>query len=94
MIRWQGFSRLNNSGQPAPSCTVTVYNKGTSQPSTIYKANDAAQPEANPFTAGTDGFAEFYAANGRYDIQFSGGGIVTPWSLGDVVLYDPGTLGS
>ena len=94
MIRWQGFSRLNNSGAPAPSATCTVYNKGTNSLSLLYKANDAAQPQANPFTTGTDGFALFYAANGRYDVQFSGGGIATPWSYGDVALYDPGTLGS
>ena len=94
MVRWQGFSRLNNSGQPAPSATVTVYNKGTNVLSTIYLANNVAQPQANPFTAGVDGFALFYGANGRYDIQFSGGGIVTPWSLGDVALYDPGTISS
>ena len=94
MMRWQGFSRLNTSGQPAPSATVTVYGKGTSNLSNIYLANNVAQPQANPFTAGTDGFGLFYAANGRYDIQFSGGGIVSPWSLGDVILYDPGTVGS
>lgn len=94
MIRWQGFSRLNNSGDPAPSATVTVYAKGSSSLSLIYAANDAAQPKANPFTAGTDGYAHFYAANARYDVQFSGGGITTPYTLADVALYDPGTLGS
>lgn len=95
MIRWQGFTRLNNSASPAPSATITVYNKGTNVLSTLYRANDVTQPLGNPFTAGaTDGYAFFYAANGRYDVQFSGGGITTPWSLGDVALYDPGTIGS
>ena len=94
MVRWQGFSRLNNSGNPAPSATLTVYAKGTNALSLLYAANDAAQPKANPFTAGTDGYGFFYAANGRYDIQVSGGGITTPYTLGDVVLYDPGTIGS
>lgn len=94
MQRWQGWSRLNNSGDPAPSATVRVYGKGTSVLSTIYSANDAAQPLANPFTAGTDGFAKFYSANGRYDVEFSGGGITTAYSLGDIMLYDPGLLGS
>ena len=92
MIRWQGFSRLNNSGDPAPSATVSVYDSGTDTLSNIYAADDVAQPKANPFTAGTDGFGFFYAANGFYDIQFSGGGITTPWSLGDVLLFDPGHL--
>lgn len=94
MIRWQGFSRLNNSGDPAPSATLTVWAKGTSQLSLLYAANDAAQPKANPFTSGTDGFAFFYAANGRYDVQFSGGGIASPYTLADLVLYDPGGIGS
>lgn len=94
MIRWQGFSRLNNSGDPAPSATVAVYNKGTNILSTIYSANTATQQQGNPFSAGVDGYAKFYAANGRYDVQFSGGGISTPWTLGDIALYDPGTLGS
>ncbi len=96
MVRWQGFSRLNNSGDPAPNATVTVYAKGTNILSTLYNANDPvpANVQANPFTAGSDGYAYFYAANGRVDIMFSGGGIVTPWSYGDVALYDPGTIGS
>ncbi len=94
MIRWAGFSRLNTSGQPAPSATVTVYNKGTQVLSPLYTANDVTKPQANPFTAGLDGYGYFYAANGRYDVTFSGGGIVTPWSYGDIALYDPGTIGS
>jgi hypothetical protein len=95
MVRWQGYSRLNDGDEgadPAPSATVTVYRTGTGIPATLYAANDLAQPKANPFTAGLDGFGFFYAANGRYDIQFSGGGITTPWSLGDVLLFDPGSL--
>lgn len=94
MLRWQGFSRLNNSGDPAPSATVTVYLKGTNQLALLYAADDAAQPKGNPFTAGTDGYAHFYAANARYDATFSGGGIVTPYTLADIALYDPGLIGS
>ena len=94
MQRFQTWSRLNLSGNPAPSCTVTVYNRGTNILSNIYLANNVAQPASNPFTAGVDGFALFYAANGRYDVQFSGGGIVNPYTLGDTLLYDPGTVGS
>ncbi len=94
LIRWQGFSRLNNSADPAPLATVTVYDKGTQVLANIYSANDLGQPKANPFTAGLDGFAYFYAANGRYDVQFSNGGIVVPWAYGDLVLYDPGNIGN
>lgn len=94
MVRWYGFSRLNNSGSPAPGATVTVYQKASDVLAVLYSQDSAAFPKANPFVAGDDGFAYFYAINGRYDVQFSGGGIVTPWSYGDVVLYDPGTVGS
>lgn len=97
MIRWQGWVRLNSGvspASPAPSATLTVYAKGTNQLSLIYAADDAAQPKGNPFTVGTDGYGFFYAANGRYDLQFSGGGIATPYTLADVTLYDPGTIGS
>lgn len=94
MIRWQGFSRLNLSGQPAPACLITVYQKGTITLATLYGANDVTQPKANPFVSGSDGYGFFYAANGRYDVTFSGGGITSPWTYGDVALYDPGTIGS
>lgn len=95
MVRWQGFTRLTNDSDPAPAATVTVYNTRTNVLANLYGANNTAVPKANPFTAGAaDGFAFFYAANGRYDIQFSGGGITSPWTLGDVALYDPGTIGS
>ncbi len=94
MLRWQGFSRLNNSGDPAPSATVTVRITRSDVLAVLYTANDVMQPKANPFTAGTDGFAYFYAANGRYDVGFNGGGITVPWSLADVALYDPGSIGS
>lgn len=93
-MRWMGWTRLNNSGDPAPGATVTVRPTRQSTLATIYAANDPAQFKANPFTAGSDGFAYFYAAGGRYDVQFSGGGIVTPYSLGDILLYDPGSVGS
>lgn len=97
MIRWQGYTRLNTGdhpADPAPAATVTVRTKGTDVLASLYAANDPTQNKANPFVAGSDGYAFFYAANGRYDIQFSGGGITTPWSYGDITLYDPGTIGS
>lgn len=94
MERWSDFSRLNLSGMPAPSSTVTVYLTGTQTLAQLYNSNSTADPKLNPFTAGTDGLAQFYAANGRYDIQFSGGGITLPWSLGDQLLFDPAVSGT
>src|SRR3990167_1217807 len=70
------------------SCTITVYDAGTVNLSTLY--SDNANPPtalANPFTAnGNNGRWFFYAINGRYDIRFSAGGIATPFTLGDFNL--------
>lgn len=75
-----------------PSCTVTVYNVGTLNLSTIY-SDDSATAKANPFTAASTGYWFFYAANGNYDVKFSGGGIPAPFTLGDFQLQDLGTGG-
>lgn len=69
-----------------PSATVTVYDTGTTDLSTIY-ADSSLTPKSNPFTLdGTIGFWFFYAEAGRYDIKFSGTGISTPFTLEDVFL--------
>lgn len=57
---------------------------------------DPPTPLANPFTADpNDGYFDFYAANGHYDVQLSGGTagheIVTPYSWGDVLMQDVGS---
>lgn len=70
------------------AATITIYDAGTLSLSTIY-SDDAATPtaKANPFTAdATTGAWSFYAANGRYDVKFSGGGIAAPFTLGDYPL--------
>ena len=68
-----------------PSCTVTVYDAGTPNLSTIY-ADSTGTAKANPFTAATSGQWFFYGAPaGRFDIKLSGGGIGTPFTLGDQV---------
>lgn len=69
-------------------CTISVYNAGTLTLSTIY-SDDISTPKANPFTSSSvTGYWFFYAANGRYDVKFSGGGITSPFTLGDFVLLD------
>lgn len=87
MQRVYGYTRILSTGAPAPLASVTVYDAGTLNVSTIYSDN-ILTPKANPFVAASDGFFFFYAANGRYDVTFSGGGIVTPYTWGDVVLND------
>jgi hypothetical protein len=68
---------------------VTVYLAGTTTLATIY-ADNSGTPKANPFTASTsDGLYFFYADNARYDVRLSGGGIPTPFTIGDILLADP-----
>jgi len=91
----QGGQQISTSGlQGAPDvqasyplATVTVYLTGTTTLASIYSDNGVT-PLANPFTASAVGFWFFYAANGRYDVKFSGGGLPAPWTLGDILLQD------
>ena len=68
--------------QSFPSCTVTVYNPGTVTLATIY-SDMAGTAKANPFTAASSGQWFFYS-NTLADVKLSGGGISTPFTLGDL----------
>jgi hypothetical protein len=89
-IAGTGNTSSNKTQGSFPSCTVTVHPAGDGVTlSTIFSDNLAAPTsKANPFTAGSDGTWFFYVANGRYDIVFSGGGIATPFTIGDVQAFD------
>lgn len=80
-----GIQSTSNVQASYPSCTVTVYNNGTTNLATIY-SDQSSTPLANPFTAATDAYWFFYATDGRYDVKFSGGGIVTPFTRADYLL--------
>lgn len=56
--------------------TITVYDAGTLNLSTIY-ADPAGAPQANPFTTDATGRFVFYADPAEYDIEASGMGLVT-----------------
>jgi hypothetical protein len=81
-----------------PLATVTVFNAGTVVLATIF-STEAGAPLANPFISDTDGHWAFWADQGRYDVQFSGSGIVSPYSLFNLEtiiaagLVDPGSNG-
>ncbi len=77
--------------QSYPLATITVYNTGTLTLSTIY-SDDGITPKANPFTADANGYFFFYAANGVYDVKFSGGAIPSPYTYSGVGLFDAGAL--
>lgn len=70
-----------------PSCTITVYDTGTVNVSTIY-SDSGGTPLANPFTATSTGYWFFYAATARYDVVLSGAGITSPITLGDLQALD------
>lgn len=73
---------LDASGRPVPGATVTVYDSGTSNLSTIYTQSTASEPapgQSNPITADANGFWAFSAPENYYDIVISGVGITTQY---------------
>lgn len=71
-----------------PSATVTIFNAGTAVLATIF-SDSIGTPKANPFVADSDGEWDFWAASGSYDVQFSGQGITTPFTLFGFFIPDP-----
>lgn len=87
-VNTQGEVSTNVVQGSFPGCTVTVYLAGTLTLATIYGDNlQPPTPLTNPFLASANGYWDFYAASGRYDVNFSGVGITTPFTLGDVAAY-------
>lgn len=72
-----------------PLCTVTVYLTGTLTTASIF-SDEGGTAKSNPFTAGTDASYSFYIAPGRYDIKFSGTGIISPFTISDVFVETGG----
>ena len=82
----------NNLQQSFPTCTVTVFDFGTTNPSTLY-SNSSGTPKSNPFTANSTGQWQFYAANGDYIVQLSGGGLSSPYTVYSDVKISGATAG-
>lgn len=73
-----------------PLATITVYYSGTVEQALIYSDNqDFPTPLSNPFTADINGHWFFYAPNGRYDVMIASPELDVPWTIGDILLYDP-----
>lgn len=99
-VKFQGFAQdggktVLTSGlvsttqiqQSYPLTTITVFDNGTTNLSTIYSDANGT-PLSNPFTATSDGQWGFYGILGNhYDVQFSGGGIGTPFKLTDFATF-------
>lgn len=58
------------------AATITVFDVGTANASTIY-SDASGTAQANPFTTDGVGRFNFFADPGEYDIQVSGAGITT-----------------
>lgn len=75
-------------GNALTGAAVSVFQQGTSILATIYSDNGVT-PAANPLTTDTStGTFQFYAADGRYDLQAAKTGYITQTKR-DVLLFDP-----
>lgn len=89
-VTTQGLKSTEYFQRTFRSCTVHVYVSGTVNLATLYLDNlSPATPMANPFTSASDGYFEFYAAAGRYDVQLTDTPTATSYTWGDVLLCDP-----
>jgi hypothetical protein len=98
LVVTQGINSTNHVQRSYPSCTVKVYQTGTSTLATIY-ADSLLTPLANPFTANTDGSFGFFAASTPcYDVVISGGNpgdtLAAPFTFANVCLGGGGSGGS
>lgn len=90
----QGGQRLTVNGiqtsqyaqQSYPLTTTTVFLHGTNTLASIFTDGSGSTPLANPFTASSTGVAYWCAANGQYDVKYSGTTITTPFTVSDVIL--------
>lgn len=90
-VSTQGLLSSQPFQQSYPGCTVHVYVAGTLDLATLYSDNQTPTPTAlsNPFVANSDGYFEFYATGGRYDVQLTASAGSPIWSWGDIQLCDP-----
>jgi len=82
-----GLTSTENVQRSYPSCTITIFDSGTMDLTSIF-SDDSGTVKANPFVASSTGFWFFYSNDGRVDVRLSGGGIVTPFTIGDILLND------
>ena len=89
-VTTQGLISTTKVEQSFPTCTITVFDAGTTNLSTIY-SDSIGTPKSNPFLAAIDGLWFFYVPMGNsYDVRFSGTGFST-FTLSDLIA--PGTTG-
>jgi hypothetical protein len=72
-------SIVDDSGNVIPSASLEIRLDSDSSLASIYSNADGSTALTNPFNATSDGFAQFYAAKGRYSIEASNGVSTTTW---------------
>lgn len=81
---WQA-AVVDDAGNIKAGAQVRVMLAGTATLATLKPARDGSGSLGNPFAADATGFAQFYVAQGRYDIRVTFPGSVR--DLDDVVLF-------
>ena len=77
-----------SNGTATCSGTATVVTTVCSTILATLYSDNIGTPLANPFPSSATGYYQFYAADGRYDVTFSGGGIPAPFTIFDQQLLD------
>lgn len=84
-----GLTALPKVQASYASCNITVYITGSGGSlASLYSDNNGTALD-NPFTAGSDGYFFFYSNDGNVDIQYSSGGIISPFTFGGTPILDP-----
>src|SRR6266404_878500 len=90
IVKTHGSNSSNVFQQTFPACVTTVYVSGTLTLATLF-ADDIGTSKPNPFTSDSTGQWYFYAANGRYDVALTGGGITGTLTFPDILANDSGS---
>lgn len=88
VVTVNGIQSAQKVQRSYPGATVTVYLHNTLTLATVWQDAAGTIPLANPYTSSTTGVAFFCAADGRYDVKYSGTGvgIATPFTISDIHL--------
>lgn len=81
------------NGRGMPNVSVSVYNYGTLTLATLWADSAGTIPLVNPVSTVANGYYEFYVADGRYSIGYSGTGVVSS-ELTDLIIDDTLDLSS
>lgn len=88
---WAMEHYINNlqdrQGNAIGGVMVTVYQTGTLTKASIF-SNNGSTAKSNPFLSDANGYYDFFAGNGVYDITFSRPGFTFPLQHNRIALFD------